>query len=429
MKFTLFSLLLICIIYDANSQEPLKGNAKSITITPPLEIGYTLGGYGARMSKPAQGIHDDIKAKALVLSDGSKKFAIITMDMLGFPPNVRPMIAEKLSQSGWKAENIMLLPSHTHTSLEMFALNNRNIFGMAAIGIFQPELLDFIVEKLALLIEDTDRQLVPVKTGTGQVSLENLNRNRRGATSVDRELTVTRVDDLNDNPMAILVNWTAHPTIMDADDMWVSGGWPGYLQRELEDWIDDDIVAMYYNGAVGDQSVIARRGGSNYEKAEYYGRTIAKEALSLYQNIVPSGNTVLEVVSREITLPSKKPHPSFMQTGGAEYQLDESKIQALLDHIFPGTTQITALQVGGLMIIGAPGEIIAELGLATKNELRNLGVKNPVIGGIANEWLSYILTVEEYEKGGYESSVSFYGPGLGQVIYDGMLETGRLLID
>ena len=87
-----------------------------------------------------------------------------------------------------------------------------------------------------------------------QVVLNDLNRNRRGDESVDRELTVTRIDDLNDEPVVVLVNWTAHPTIMDEHDMWVSGGWPGYLQRELEAWIGNDVVAMYYNGAEGDQS-------------------------------------------------------------------------------------------------------------------------------------------------------------------------------
>lgn len=422
------SILALLVLFDFScAQAPLQGNARSMVITPPLELGYTLGGYGARMSKPATGIHDDIRAKALVLSDGSKKFVIVTMDILGFPPNVRPMIVEKLRDTGWKAENIMLLPSHAHSSLEMFALNDKNIFAMPAIGIFQPELLDFIVEKLAGLITETEQQLIPVQVGTGQITLEKLNRNRRGSAAVDRELTVTRVDDLNNNPVAVLVNWTAHPTIMDADDMWVSGGWPGYLQRELEDWIGSDVVAMYYNGAEGDQSVIARGGAGNYEKAEKYGRTIAMEVLPVYRNIATSINPVFGVANKVIPLPPKKPHPSFMQTGGKEYQLDQKSIQGLLDHIWPGEVQITALQLGDLLIIGAPGELIAELGLSLKSQLKTHGATYPVIGGLANEWLSYILTEEEYQKGGYEASVSFYGPGLGTVIYNGMLDTSRLL--
>ena len=45
-----------------------------------------------------------------------------------------------------------------------------------------------------------------------------------------------------------------------------------------------------------------------------------------------------------------------------------------------------------------------------------------MIGGLANEWISYILSVEEYNKGGYEASVSFYGSALGSTIVEGVLK-------
>jgi hypothetical protein len=310
----------------------------------------------------------------------------------------------------------------------MFAINDKNIFGMPAIGIYQPELLDFVVNNLVELIRDTDQDLHGIKAGTGQVTLEKLNRNRRGDAAVDRELTVTRIDAINGEPLAVLVNWTAHPTIMSDEDMWVSGGWPGYLQRELESWIGNNVIAMYYNGAEGDQSVIATIGGSHYEKAEYYGRTIAQEALSVYQKIEPKEKIEFDFTSSLAPLPPRKPHPSFMQTGGEEYQLDEEKIQGLLNHLFPDVTHISAVRLGDLMIVGAPGEMIASLGLDIKNQLKARKVPFPVIGGLANEWISYILTSEEYHEGGYETSVSFYGEELGEAIHTEMLRTARQLI-
>jgi len=432
MKYLIRTLILVHLFFCwffSFGQSALKGNVKSIIITPPLEMEYTLGGYGARMSKPAEGIHDDIKAKALVLHDGNQKFVLVTMDILGFPPNVRPMIAEKLLGTGWAPENILLLPSHSHTSLEMFALNDKNIFGMPAIGIYQPELLEFVTDKLAQLIRETENDLVHIKVGTGQITLEGLNRNRRGDQFVDKELTVTRIDDSDSKPVAILVNWTAHPTIMDDDDMWVSAGWPGYLQRELEEWIGNDVIAMYYNGAEGDQSVIAGKGGSHYERAEYYGRELAKHALKLFNNISTSEKPVFKFTQGKISLPHTKPHPTFMQTGGEEYQLDEEKIQGLLNQIFPTNTSITSLQLGELVIVGAPGEMIAELGISIKHELKKEGVRYPVIGGLANEWISYILTEDEYHQGGYETSVSFYGPQLGDLVSEEMLRTALSLKD
>ncbi|MCC5927766.1 MAG: neutral/alkaline non-lysosomal ceramidase N-terminal domain-containing protein [Cyclobacteriaceae bacterium] len=428
MKHIIFFISLCIQTTMLTAQQGLKGNAASISITPPLEWQYTLGGYGARMSKPAEGIHDDIRAKALVLKDGDKKFVMITADILGFPPNVRPMLAKKLASQGWSEDHILLLPSHSHSSLEMFALNNKNVFNMPAIGIFQPQLLEFVLERLSTLIQQTESELADIKVGTAQMMLEGMNRNRRGAASVDKELTVTRIDYLIGGPMAILVNWTAHPTIMDDKDMWVSGGWPGYLQRELEDWIGDEVVAMYYNGAVGDQSVIAREGVSHYEKAEYYGRRIARQAKAVYDQIELKNNASLKYAQFSVALPAHKAHPDFMKTGGKEYQLDENKIQMLLEQVFPETTQIPFLKIDDLLIIGVPGEMIAELGLELKNAMRKSGVAFPVIGGIANEWISYILTEEEYHRGGYETSTSFYGPTLGSIIYEAIIEASEVFL-
>ena len=221
--------------------------------------------------------------------------------------------------------------------------------------------------------------------------------------------------------MTALVNWTGHPTLMDEDDMWVSGGWPGYLQRELEAWIGHDAIAMYYNGAEGDQSVIAKNAGSHYEKAENYGRDLAVKALDIYNNIRPERSVEFEYNYKIIELPERKAHPDFMETGGEEYGLNEENIQVLLNQVFPEKTSIGVCKIGDLLIIGIPGEMTAELGLEIKNNLNAQGVKYPVIGGLANQWISYIMSEEAYDESGYEASVSFYGKELGNVIVKGAL--------
>src|SRR3954464_12396221 len=102
----------------ANAAE-LRAGVARVDLTPPLSMKAPLGGYGARMNRPAEGVHDRIFAKALVVSDGSRKFALVTADMLGFAPPFKPSIIERLSGQGWSAEQVMLLPSHSHTSLDM----------------------------------------------------------------------------------------------------------------------------------------------------------------------------------------------------------------------------------------------------------------------------------------------------------------------
>lgn len=139
-------LVLIAIklnVYGSN----LTAHAATVDITPPIEMKYTLGGYGERMNRPAESIHDRIFAKAVVFKKSDRKYAVITLDLLGLPSNVKSDLVKRISSAGWKMENILLLPSHSHGSLEMEALNSKNLLNSPQIGIFQPELgcLDCIV--------------------------------------------------------------------------------------------------------------------------------------------------------------------------------------------------------------------------------------------------------------------------------------------
>jgi len=424
LTLTAFVIAFTCISLVSQGAK-LQANVASVDITPPLEMKYTLGGYGERENRPAEGIHDHIWAKALVVKDNEKKYVLVTLDILGLPPNVKSDLLKRISDKGWSAANIMLLPSHSHGSLEMAALNSKNNLGIPQIGIFQPELLEFVLDKLEALITDADRNFQPVKIGTQSKMLENTNHNRRGDPEVDRELTVTRVDYTNGKPLAVLVNWTAHPTFIDGKDMLVSAEWPGYLQTDLQNSIGNDVTVMYYNGAEGDQSpVLNGSGKDDYEKIQVYGKKIANEAFQVYQQIKPRANNILSFNYQTIQLPERRVHPDFMKTGGAEYGLTEEKVKYVLDALAPPSAGVAAVRIGNLIIVGIPGEMAAGLGMKIKQSVENKGIEHVTIGGLANEWISYILSAKQYSNGaGYESSVSFYGPELGKVISEDAIKT------
>lgn len=426
LPLLLFVLAALIYVPNINAAAFFAGAAK-INITPPMALKCSLGGYGARKSKPALGVHDRVWAKAVVMKQGDKKFALVTCDVLGIPPNVKPAVVEKLGD-GWWEKNVMILPSHTHASMDLTALNDKNVLGIPELGIFQPKVLGFLNDKLARVILDAEENAQPAKVGTAVKELKGKNSNRRGSEFTDKELTVTKIADDKDKSIAVLVNWTAHPTFMDENDMLFSGGWPGYLQRELEQMIGDNVITLYFNGAEGDVSPIRPLGGSHYEQAEIYGRDIARSALEIYNSIEPNKVTAFDFNFHVIELPERLAHPLFKQTGGAEYGIDDNVMQIILNVMCPEKTHSTALLLNDLLIAGVPGELSAELGLSIKKQLKHAGIKHPVIGGFANEWTSYILSAEEYEKGGYEASVSFYGAGLGESIVNGVLVgAGELL--
>ena len=178
----------------ADAAEVVRGGVATVSITPPLEWGLPLGGYGARMSKPAEGVHDLVKAKALVLARGEAKVAVVTLDIVGVPGSVKHFLVEKLRSDGFGAENVLLLPSHSHAGLEMTALNHRNTLKNTAIGIFSQRLLDFHVDRLAKVIREAAANLAPVKAGSAVGRAPGCSANRRGDKVVDDAVTVLRID-------------------------------------------------------------------------------------------------------------------------------------------------------------------------------------------------------------------------------------------
>lgn len=412
-----------CGLAPASAAE-LKAGVARVDLTPPLDLKAPLGGYGERMNRPAEGVHDRIFAKALVLTDGTKKFVLITADIVGFPPPVKPALVERLSPSGWTKDQIMLLASHSHTSIEMNAINPANTFQVPQIGIHNQRLFEFVMDHLVQVVRDAERQLTPVSIGTSGIAIEGWNRNRRNGAVTDKELTVTRIDTKEGKPLVALVNFTAHPTFMNQDDMLFSGDWPGHLQRTLESLIGDGVTTMYYNGAEGDQAPAGRpdTGNSRWERAERYGRDLGIVAWKQWQQTKTMPSVAFAFHTQSIALPERTWHPDFAKTGGAEYGLNETMLKEMLPRMFPTAADSIALRLGDLLIVGIPGEMAASLGLKIKAEAgRMTGAKHPVIGGLADAWLSYMLPAEEYRKGGYESSVSFYGETLGDTVVAGAI--------
>lgn len=420
----LIGVFLVVAQLLAADSPTLQAGAAKVDLTPPLEMKAALGGYGARLSKPAVGVHDKVWVKALVLTQGDRKFALVTADVLAFPPQFKAAVMKRLSAEGWSDHQVMLLPSHTHTSFDLMALHPGNTFGIPQVGVFHKELFKHTVEKLATAIRQAGQKLRPVVAGSTAVAVPDRNRNRRtGLTSHDADLTITRVDTSDGKPLAVLVNWSAHPTFMDEEDMLFSGDWPGHLQRTLEALIAQGVVAMFYNGAEGDQSPTPpTEAGSRWERAERYGREMGIQAWRAWEKTQPREVKVFGFHTKTIALPKSTWHPDFMKTGGAEYGLNETMMRGFLDALQPTQTHSTSFRLGDLVILGVPGEMAAQLGLDAKARARQItGAGSVTIGGLADEWVSYILPAEEYRKGGYEASMSFYGETLASTMVEGIL--------
>ncbi len=406
---------------------PLEAGVAVTNITPdPAQYHVPLGGYGERMNAPATGIHDYTLGKALILRQGDRKFALVTLDLLGVPRSLRDEVLKRIGGTGIGSDNLMLAASHTHASVEMNALNAQNVFGIPNIGIFDQKLLDFTADRVAEAIVNANKAFVPIRAGTKSIEVEGLSRNRRGDPSLDKELTVTRIDSLDGKPLVVFVNFTAHPTHVGASVMEISAEWPGYLQREVEAFTG--AMCMYSNGAEGDVAPAGGTGPSPFARAEDHGRKVAVHVLRLLDSIETSSDATFAFSMSTLNLPPRTPPPALLEEAGPEYGLNETNIRPLIDALVPETSYLGVLQLGDLLAVSIPGELFSTLGLELKRSLREAGAVHPIVVGLGNEWISYMMPPEEFTQGGYEPGVSFYGVRLGPDVVEQGIAAGKSLL-
>lgn len=387
----------------------------SCDITPDVSAHVVpLAGYGAREGKPAEGVHDRIQAKVLYFRDGDTETALITADLRSITPELTQQISEKTRHLGTVSENLLVSASHTHAGPAMYP----EPFWQFQFGAYDPAIVEAMSTSVADAIAEAVENAAPARVGFGEQIIEGFTRNRRweydtaareaaGEKPLTRpRLWVMRVDDLDGDLRAILVNFATHPTIAGADNMHVSAEWPGALQRELEKAYLG-VVALYTNGAEGDQSPDGGAGDDDFARIDHFGARLAARVQSLAEGITGETDLTVSALAIQPTLPEIT-FSEGIRTGLYAHML-EPALEAL-----PRTADVRMLRIGDTVLVGLPGEPICAVGMAVEEVVREQGFKNAIVLGLASDYIGYIVNEQEYAHGGYEVDLrSYYGPGLG----------------
>lgn len=377
------ALLLASLACPAFAGELRAGTAR-VEITPP--VGTPLGGYGGRFGKGSTGVHDPITAKALVLDDGTTRLAILTTDLVGTNPEMVQRVAEK---SGFPREHLMVCASHTHSGPGAYG---KGAFALISLGAYRQDVFDSMADGMTRALKQANESLQPASLAVGETRLPKFMRNRRKLRIKDPALWVMRVDTRDGKPLGMLLNLTAHGTVLDEHNLELSGDWMGFTQAYLEKNVPG-LTALYANGAEGDISPNIPDNSSNFDGARAHGELGGQAALELYRTLKPDKQVKLSVKTSALPVP---------QTQGA---------------LLLGAGKETMLQyfaINDAILIAVPGEPITYLGLALKAHARRQGFAHPAIIGLANDHLAYLLTRAEFLKGGYEANTSFFGESFGE---------------
>jgi len=416
----LVSLALVVILLAAIGAAPSfaeqfkVGFAKrDVTPTKPTPM----WGYGARKNALSKGVLDPLYAKAAVIDVGEAKLALVGLDIGRSPtPPVMAAIRKAIKEAS-DIELVMISGSHTHHGPVIELVDEpgkgQGVYDDAVA--YVKELERNIIEAISEAADNV--QDARIGWGSAQV---DMNRNRHSKIEpkpLDRELSVVRFDDLSGKPIAILVNFAAHPTMLPPADLRFSAEYPGQMMNAVEAALDTNCFFM--QGAQGDLSV---RTTNETRGIEAFGKALADEVLKIARVIettVPEKPSI-EGMDDEFAFTSRVDLNSpIVRTLYARAFFPEL-VATFWDEVQDNTVrgQLTTVLVNrNLALVGGSGEFFCNHSNRLKERSR---VDKTLFFGLCNGHQLYYPTIEGAAEGGYgaDPTVSWVEIGAGERMMD-----------
>jgi hypothetical protein len=437
----------------------LLAGAARAKLQPP--IGIAMIGYGNRAGR-STGIHDDLAAEALVISDGVNKAAIVSVDVLAIGPRIADDICARIAAATDIARDaIMICATHTHSGpmFNIWATPNANTRDAGPDRDLEWERA--LPDKIAKAVIAASHRMTPATIRAASTRF-TLGTNRRlrmpdGDTMLaanyagvaDDEAQLLGVYDSSGGAIAFVLNYPCHGVVLCEDNLLYSRDWMGFAIDEIESLERNDAIGIFLNGATGN---IDPRSRGSFEVAEKHGRELGRHAFEALQVAHPMRES--RVVSKRIplTLRIKDLAPAIARAraivaqtelslknhrGGDGYQLKRlrdhhDRAMAMLRQLeildaanrrdgrvnyehgeMATNMSITAL--GDIAIVGIPGEPFVEFGLALKG---NRYPAHTLVAGYCNDLIGYLPTRDAYGEGGYEVATARVASGSGEMITD-----------
>ena len=355
-------------------------------------------GYGERHAELSNGTLDPLEASVVVLQVGQSKLAVVGLD-LGRSPSESSLqrIREQIkSEAG--IEQSFIAGSHTHHG-PVLELHDEKGKGK---GRFDASMryYQMMEDRIVAAIVEADKALVPVKLASGARELDGFNRNRHTKLQpppVDRTLAVLRFDDATTGrPVAVIVNFTGHPTSISAKTLEFSADYVGSMKRTVEKEFGGTTVFM--QGASGDISINKGERGDHTEFGAALGREVVKLASSLSPRLPNKASLVVKEERFRFDSRTDLSNPLVRVAYSVAFfpELIANFVDEYADGVRPRLT--VALLNGDIAMVGASGEFFCEHAMRLRARARTGDL---FFFGYCNGYHQYFPTIEAAAEGGY----------------------------
>lgn len=446
-------------------------------ITPP--VGIAQMNWGSQSHIVSVG-NDPVGmcATALVVSDGTHKFAMIDIDRL-FVRGLESAIGRAAQKTGIPEDHIRLAATHTHAAVSVSAAKGPAGLDLSEYQAAVRRYDAFLVDQIVGLIVEANSKLQPAHIfgdrGEGRINVNRrvranegnppaVGRNPEGF--VDPELIVFRIDDANGQPIAILANYACHGTVLAYENKVISPDWIGMVRQVVEDAMPT-AHCLFFQGAAGNQGPIEgftgdlhvahRLGGMLGHNVtalalgietvrreptfEGFVESTAYQAKQHWRVKGPRAGT-LSRASKLIDLPRREYTKSEIE--GMKTRLSdairkaalakasedswkihqaEARVRRFRDLLekwqqpvaaTPIQVQVEMWRLGDVVLVSMPGEPFAEIGVAIRQA--SPFAHTMFCGYSDGVGGDYLPTTCEYDQGGYEVERTPYGVQAEQIL-------------
>lgn len=342
-------------------------------ITPEVGEGTVfIAGYDP--DRPATGTHDDLMVRSVAFARGDEEPVVLSVcDLIGLTRVPGP-----------KGRRVVAC-THTHHGPDGLGFWGRPFEGVSGID------ADYLARVRATVAASADAAvaaLEPASLRVGSVAVPELVANFRDPDVVDDELSVLRAVRADGSVVATLCDYPCHPEVVDKENTEITADYAGHLCRSIESGVGG--VAVFAAGALGGMLAPSTE-VRTHDEAARYGAVLAaatEEALRT-GTTVADGDATVAFARVEVDLILENPiYDLGMQIGlvpPVERRDDGSVV-----------TEVSCFRVGPVMAACVPGELLPRLGLHLKAAMRDLGATVPMVVGLADDEIGYLLPAEDF---------------------------------
>ncbi|MGB0589332.1 MAG: neutral/alkaline non-lysosomal ceramidase N-terminal domain-containing protein [Myxococcota bacterium] len=437
--------------------------------TSPLRfpIGTATVGYGPRVgpktpyaeSYPGTTAqHTELRAKAMVLTQGDRALALVRTDTIGVWQDMVRDVQVRLRELGHPAlaDGLLVTATHTHRSGGRIF---DHFIGEIAVGPFMPGFYPRVRDAIVDAVVTAKETAIPARLGHTTTQLATLHKDRRCENGDVQDDTVglIKVEALDGTLLGGVVNYAMHGTMLSNSEFVLSTDAPGAVEDGLEAVLPGDPTVLYVQSWAGDMA--PQTPSSHFEdhgddlRTSYANlRAVAAEAA---EKLAPAFNALncepeLSVHVVTVAVPFNNdlinPDGSFedypfggiycmnsSQNCGPDAEpLQPSQLNCvgIPEEYTVSWTLMTAARVGGLVLVSLPGEPVTAVGTELRAKaLEATGLDDVFVVGYAQSYLAYLLHPDDYFMGGYEGASALMGPGFGQYLINSGVAVARRLVE